>query len=150
MREILMNNEDFVNYSRYISAILPEYDKNGNNICNIIYENGEIEIIIMTLEKFLTHWAYSFNMLLASQRMWARTELHIKNRVPLVMNEDIVLFPIKTRKTVGPKDGCCGYINKINQAKQLKLTYKHQFMIQQKIYNNPLYEKSYKDAIGNI
>lgn len=99
-----------VNNSKTIQAILPIYDSNGNNFSQIIYATGEIVISPMEITDFLKKWLYTFKVDLVSQRMWICEVLRRRNLNPIIVNEDLILIPLKTRKAIGKKDTAHGYV----------------------------------------
>jgi len=106
-----MNNRYHLNSHKLIEAILPTYDEYGNNSCEIIYTNEKSNLVTSSVAKFLKKWLCdSFRMDISGQRMWGRGVLDHRNLNPLIVNENIVLIPVKTRQAIGAKDGCYGYI----------------------------------------
>lgn len=98
------------NPKKLIAAILPTYDKHGNNSCQIIYNTGKEEILPISVAHFLKKWLFSFKVDITSQRMWGRDIVHNRHLNPLVISESIILIPVRTREVFGTKDGCYGYI----------------------------------------
>ena len=111
----MKNIKDF-DFLRRISAVLPEYDENGNNLCRVIYWDGEDDLVRVGMETFLSRCAFAHGTHLGYLRQVAREYLNVDNRLPLVMSEHFVLVPVKTRRLIGPKDGCHGFIDQASVA----------------------------------
>lgn len=105
-----MYNENNPIFRQPIEAILPAYDNHGDNICHIISTRGTSTTVAMNGRKFMRLWFYFLRMDLTAQGMWSHHILGQRNLNPIVVNEHLVLIPVKIRQAIGSKDGCYGYI----------------------------------------
>lgn len=94
-----------------IVAIVPDYNKEGENTCHIIFKNGTRQTLTMKVSKVLRKGFRQLNMDLCSRRVWANNLLSKRNLNPIIISPNISLLPVKTRQAIGSKDGCYGYIN---------------------------------------
>ena len=94
-----------------IVALLPIYDQNGNNVCQVFSRDGRKQIQPMTIQKFMDKWLEILWVDLSAQRKWSSKILYQRNLNPILINEKIIFIPIKTRVAIGEKDGCYGYIS---------------------------------------
>ena len=93
-----------------VDAIIPTYDKRGNNMCQVICSKGTTTPTQTSVSKFLQLWFQFMRIDLYAQRMWTQEVLNTRNLNPIVINEKAVFIPIKFRHSVGDKDGCYGYV----------------------------------------
>lgn len=105
-----MFKKDKFNFLQAIDAVLPVYDEFGNNVCIVVFANGNHEQVPMSIEQFKREWAYAYNVHIGSRRLWAQGHLSLRALNPLVITMDIALIPVKTRFAVGVNDGCYGCV----------------------------------------
>lgn len=89
----------------------PAYLADGCNGCRIYYDNGLIEEVHARLEWVLNDWASfratSKELLQKQAAGWTREKR--QRRVPLVVNKDICLIPVKCRKLQNRYETASGY-----------------------------------------
>ncbi|PAB59376.1 competence protein ComK [Anaeromicrobium sediminis] len=91
-----------------IIAIIPIYDKgNGTNI--ITMENSHIEYkrVRTVLRRICNEYALHLS---AFRRRYGKV-INKRLGIPIVINEELILVPFKTRKPKFQNDGAYGYVN---------------------------------------
>lgn len=105
-----MKSINKIHYKKSIDAIVPIYNREGNNVCSIIYPNGTSIVESIHVDKFIRIWLQILRIDICSYRMWAQEILHRRNGNPIVIHEHMVFIPVKMRKPIGSKDGSYGYV----------------------------------------
>lgn len=98
------------NFSRQIVAVLPEYNDNGDNMCRLIFTDGGSEYIYIPIADFIREWLRRYRLTLSGQMTWASSITSRRTLNPIVIHKDIVLIPLKVRRSYGANDGSHGYI----------------------------------------
>lgn len=93
-----------------IEAMLPVYVKDKGNCTEIITKDGSF-IKNATIETCTKHLADYYNLSLYHNRLNYGQELGIVNKVPLVINEDLVYIYINVRKPMFNHDAAFGLID---------------------------------------
>lgn len=102
MKNLLKHNK--------IDAILPIYvDDIGN--CTEIITPQDSFIKSITIETCIKNLADYYNISLYHNRLNYGIELGITNKVPIVINEELVYIYINYRKPLFSHDAACGYID---------------------------------------
>lgn len=93
-----------------IEAILPVYVKDKGNCTEIIIgEASYIENI--TIETCIKKIADYYNISLYHNRMNYGSELGIRNKVPVVINENLVYIHVNVREPMFKHDAAFGYVD---------------------------------------
>lgn len=93
-----------------IEALLPAYvDGLGN--CTEIITNAESVVKSVTVETSIKNLTDYYNLSLHHNRVNYGEELGITNKVPIVINEDLIYFYINARKPLFNHDAAFGIIN---------------------------------------
>lgn len=97
--------------TKEIVAIIPVYLQNiGNGTIVYTIDEGAWEIP-KTIKTVIRQLCEYFHLDLKVSRNYYGKILNIKNIVPLVLNDDYIFSPVKTRKPFTKNDGSTGYIN---------------------------------------
>lgn len=102
MKNLLKNNK--------IDALLPTYVENEGN-CTEIITGDESIIKTVTIETCVKNLADYYNISLYHNRINYGAELGITNKVPIVINENLVYIYINVRKPMFKHDAACGIID---------------------------------------
>ncbi len=94
-----------------IYALIPIYKKDFGNATEIIVEDGTSHIMTKTLKSILRLICRYYGVDLNSTRTKYGKIIDQKNIIPLPLCYNIVLIPIKMRKSICLKDGSYGYVN---------------------------------------
>lgn len=96
---------------RNICAILPAYLPDGTNGTAITYTDGTVQLaqnrLRWVLDNLLGHLKSSSTILTAQSRRLLGSKAR---RVPLVLNPDFTLVPVKGREAIGEYDSVTGYL----------------------------------------
>lgn len=111
MKETLKFNE--------IEALLPIYVKDKGNCTEIIMKDDSF-IRNATIETCVKNLADYYNISLYHNRINYGKELGITNKVPLVINENLVYVYVNVRKPMFKHDAAYGYVD-INSVKEVIL-----------------------------
>ena len=93
-----------------IEAMLPVYLKDQGN-CTEIITSASSYIRNATIETCIKNLADYYNLSLYHNRLNYGEELGITNKVPVVINADLVYIYINVRKPLFDHDAAYGYIN---------------------------------------
>lgn len=91
------------------AALIPCYE-NGNAV-KAISMNGEITIINKSIKSVIKSIQRTNNIDPVCLRQNYGKYVGRKNNIPLPINFENILIPIKSRKTIGINDGSFGYVN---------------------------------------
>ena len=100
----------------------PVYLENGCNGCRVYYDNGAVEEIQARLEWVLDDWASYFATSRALlQKQAAEWAGGTRRRLPMILQHDFCLIPVKCRKPRTESDNASGYVvlQKIRQVEGL-------------------------------
>ncbi len=117
-----MKKRDKTMFSKPIEAIIPTYDEQGKNICQVVYSDGETVSQTISATSFLRKWLFILRIDLYTVRMWAADVLDHRNLNPIVISEKLIFIPVKIRKPVSPKDGSYGYV-RLNKIESIESDY---------------------------
>jgi len=95
---------------REVDAVIPTYDKNGANISYLILSDGEKVFVDCSVREFLTEWLACFKLTLHGCHTWAKFTNKQSKLNPILVNKDIIMLPVKTRKSVSTNDGSYAYV----------------------------------------
>ncbi|MDD4781300.1 MAG: hypothetical protein PHT02_11980 [Tissierellia bacterium] len=93
-----------------IDALIPVYI-NGIGNCTEIIINDESHMKSKTVETCIKNLADYYNISLYHNRINYGQELGITNKVPIVINENLIYIYINVRKPMFDHDSAYGYIN---------------------------------------
>ena len=108
MREV----SDLKNLLKYnkINALLPVYEDNIGNCTEIITQSATL-IKTITIETCIKNLADFYNISLYHNRLNYGSELGITNKVPIVINDDLIYIYINVREPMFNHDAAFGYID---------------------------------------
>lgn len=109
MKETLKFNE--------IEALLPVYVKDKGNCTEIITKAGSF-VKSATIETCVKNLADYYNISLYHNRINYGHELGITNKVPIVINENLVYVYVNVREPMFKHDAAYGYVD-INSIKEV-------------------------------
>lgn len=101
--------KSLIKYSK-IDALIPVY-VNGVGNCTEIIINDVSHIKTKTVETCIKNLADYYNINLYYNRINYGEELGIRNKVPIVINENLIYMYINVRKPMFEHDSAYGYIN---------------------------------------
>lgn len=109
------------NYVKFndIEVMLPVYLKDYGNCTEIITSEASI-VRNATIETCIKNLADYYNLSLYHNRLNYGEELGITNKVPIVINEDLVYIYINVREPLFKHDAAYGFIN-LNAIEQVFL-----------------------------
>jgi len=93
-----------------IDALLPIYENNIGNCTEIITTEATL-IKTITVETCIKNLADFYNISLYHNRLNYGLELGITNKVPIVINEEIIYIYINVREPLFSHDAAYGYID---------------------------------------
>jgi hypothetical protein len=93
-----------------IDAMLPVY-RDGVGNCTEIITPGGSHVRSVTVETCIKNLADFYNISLYHNRINYGNELGITNKVPVVINENLIYIQINVRKPVCNHDAAYGYID---------------------------------------
>lgn len=102
MKSLLKNNK--------IDAMIPVYI-NGVGNCTEIIIGDESQVESKTVETCIKNLADYYNISLYHNRVNYGHELGITNKVPIVINENLIYVYVNVRKPMFDHDSAYGYIN---------------------------------------
>lgn len=111
MKKMLKFNE--------IEAMLPKYVKDMGN-CTEILTKDESFIKSATIETCVKNLADYYNISLYHNRINYGNELGITNKVPIVINENMIYVYVNVREPIFKHDAAYGYVN-LNAVKDVFL-----------------------------
>lgn len=94
-----------------IAALIPFYDDYGQNSTRILLKDGSVETANCSIKNYIYRMLYALHLDPKAVRFWTTQMIGSKINAPLVIDDTLVLLPVKFRKGVGKQDGCFGYIN---------------------------------------
>lgn len=106
-----------------IEALLPVYVKDKGNCTEIITADESI-IQNTTIETSIKKLADYYNISLYYNRINYGNELCITNKVPVVINENIIYIYVKTREPMFRHDAAYGFVN-LNCIKEISVKDNH-------------------------
>ncbi len=109
MKETLKFNE--------IEALLPVYVKDMGN-CTEIIAKDECFIKSATIETCIKNLADYYNISLYHNRINYGKELDITNKVPIVINENLIYVYVNVREPIFRHDAAYGFVD-INSVKEV-------------------------------
>lgn len=92
-------------------AIVPYYDECGQNCTYVILKDGSRTEYKMPVKSYIRKMFYAMHIDLEARNRWASEVLRHEFGNPILMSDEIVLVPVKMRKSIGSKDGCFGYVS---------------------------------------
>ncbi|MFY9115321.1 MAG: hypothetical protein WAO23_08805 [Dethiobacteria bacterium] len=99
------------NYRERIAALVPFYDEEGGNATRIHTLDGVTFTDRRTTRWIIRKLARIFAVDLEALRHNYGQYLGISQGVPLPINKDLVMVPLKLRRIIGKNDGAGGYVN---------------------------------------
>lgn len=93
-----------------VDAIIPAYNDRGENITQVITQNGATRLVDKRTDHLLEKMLFGLGIDLGSRKQWANQRLALRSLNPLVIDSKTALIPIKTRRPIGAKDGCYSYV----------------------------------------
>lgn len=100
---------DIVNINDIV-AMLPIYEKDMGN-CTQIITNDKVYIENSSISTCIKNLADYYNISLYHNRINYGNEIGITNKVPLVINEDMVYIYVNVRKPILKHDAAYGIVN---------------------------------------
>lgn len=94
-----------------IVALIPFYDHYGQNSTCILFQDGSKEYATCSIKNYITTMYYKLHLDPRAVRFWTSQIIGAKINTPLVIDDQLILLPVKLRKGIGKQDGCFGYIN---------------------------------------
>jgi len=98
---------------RWVAAVVPYYYAGGRTACRVHYVDGKTESVLASSERLLERWLGYYGT--TSKVMQERAEKLLageqQRRLPLVVNRDVCLVPLKCRELEGRNTGTLGYFN---------------------------------------
>lgn len=95
----------------HFSALIPFYNTYGQNSTYVILKDGSREYFNCSIKNYIHTMLYSLHLDPKAIRFWTRDMLGTKLNTPLIIDKDLILLPVKFRKSVSKQDGCFGYVN---------------------------------------
>lgn len=89
---------------------IPTYDVAGNNVTEVVFSNGETQILNLTLRKCIIQLLDERDLDRKSLKKWTYKIIQAKHNTPLTLSENIIFIPVKIRIGAIPADGCMGYV----------------------------------------
>lgn len=102
MKNLIKNNK--------IDALIPVYANNIGN-CTEVIINDSSHIVTKTVETCIKNLADYYNISLYHNRLNYGKELGITNKVPIVINENLIYIYVNVRKPMFDHDSAYGYLN---------------------------------------
>lgn len=100
-----------------VEAMLPVYVKDVGN-CTEIITSGSTFIRSATIETCIKNLADYYNLSLYHNRVNYGDELGITNKVPVVINENLVYIYVNVREPMFKHDAACGFVD-LNAIEQV-------------------------------
>ena len=106
------------------AAIVPFYDDYGQNSTCAILKDGSREYFRCSIKAYINSMLYELHLDPKAVNFWTYKILGTKLNTPVIIDDSLVLIPVKFRRAVGKQDGCFGYVNQnfIKEADDLNLT----------------------------
>ncbi|MDF2614087.1 MAG: hypothetical protein K0S71_1873 [Clostridia bacterium] len=93
------------------AALIPFYDNYGQNSTCVLLQDGSREYFNCSIKAYIHRMLYELHLDPRAVNFWTSKILGTKLNTPLIIDDSLVLIPIKFRKSVGKQDGCFGYVN---------------------------------------
>lgn len=93
-----------------IEILIPKYVENLGNCTEIITKSKEM-IVNKSIKSCIKNLAEYYCINLSSIRKQYGKELGIKNKVPIIVNSNLIYVPFKAREPLCKNDYASGYIN---------------------------------------
>jgi competence transcription factor ComK len=94
-----------------MAALVPCYHSSMGNVTEVIYLDEEPVVIPRTIKTVLKNTAREYAVDLGASRKKYAEILGCRRAVPLPINPDTILMPLKMREVISKNDSCRGYIN---------------------------------------
>lgn len=95
----------------HFAALIPFYDAYGQNSTCILLQDGSKEYFNCPLKAYIHRMFYELHLDPKAVSFWTSKIIGTKLNTPLIIDESLILLPVKFRQSVGKQDGCFGYIN---------------------------------------
>ncbi len=93
------------------AALIPFYDTYGQNATCILLKDGSKEYFNGSIKAYMHAMLYELHLDPKAVNFWTSKIIGTKLNTPLIIDESMILLPVKFRKSVGKQDGCFGYVN---------------------------------------
>ena len=98
-------------YYQDICALIPYYDKYGQNCTCVILRDKTRSYYHFPIKKFIKDMFYESHLDLNAIKNWSIKILGTKYNNPLILHKEVIFIPVKLRQSIGKGDGCYGYIH---------------------------------------
>ncbi|WP_069999261.1 hypothetical protein [Cellulosilyticum sp. I15G10I2] len=93
------------------AALIPFYDAYGQNSTCVLLKDGGKEYFNCSVKTYINNMLYELHLDPKAVSFWTSKIIGTKLNTPLIIDESLVLLPVKFRKSIGKQDGCFGYVN---------------------------------------
>lgn len=97
-------------FTMQFAALIPFYDTFGQNSTCVILKDGSKEYFGCSIKAYIHSMFYELHLDPRAVSFWTHKILGTKLNTPLIIDDSLVLLPVKFRKSVGKQDGCFGYV----------------------------------------
>lgn len=106
-----MKKNDLKELIKDISAIIPLYLEGIGNASKICLKNKEERLDKRDSKKIVADLAALMAVDLRGLKKFVKLNLQIRNNIPLPLNPELLLVPIRVRKPLISRDSATGYFN---------------------------------------
>jgi len=92
------------------AALIPFYDTYGQNSTCLILKDGSREYFGFSIKTYIRNMFYDLHLDPKALNFWTYKILGTKLNTPVIIDDSLILLPVKFRKSVGKQDGCFGYV----------------------------------------